>query len=331
MGAAFLVVGDKQLIHGPQRAVVHDDDGCYAGFMTATFAISVPSAIETFNWLATLGRGPVRPATPMLFALAFVFTFVIGGLSGVVLTPSALNAHLHDTYWVVAHIHYVLFGGSVFAAFAAAAYWFPKMSGRRLDEALGRVHFAATFLAFQAAFAPMHVLGLGGMGRRMYDPTAYAGTRHLQPYNVASSLGAWALGMAQLAWLVNVGLTLTGRRGPAARALAVVSAAAAAASLGPLAGWTAGQAGWTLGAARAASAAAAAALAGLAGWHVARRGFRAGAASDAKPNPWQATTLEWSAPSPPPRGNFAASPRAARGPDDYRGHSFMPQAAGPAD
>src|SRR5262249_49532170 len=119
-----------------------------SSFMISTMVIAVPSAIKTFNWLGTLWGGNIRFTVPMLNALAFVSMFVIGGLSGIYMAATPVDIFIHDTYFIVAHIHYVVFGGSVFGIFAAIYYWFPKMFGRMMNDTLGKVHFWPTFIAF---------------------------------------------------------------------------------------------------------------------------------------------------------------------------------------
>ena len=172
-------------------------------FMLSTLVIAVPSAIKTFNWLGTLWGGSIRLTTPMLNAIAFVAMFVVGGLSGIFQAAAPVNIFLHDTYFIVAHLHYVLFGGSLFAAFAGITFWFPKMFGRMMHEGLGKLHFVLTFIGFNCVFFPMHILGIGGMMRRIYDPTQYVSFQHLQPINVFISISAFALGAAQVIFAVN--------------------------------------------------------------------------------------------------------------------------------
>jgi cytochrome c oxidase subunit 1 len=174
-----------------------------ASFMASTMVIAVPSAIKTFNWLGTMWRGDIHFHTPMLNAMAFVGMFVIGGLSGVFLASTPVDVQLHDTYFVVAHIHYVLFGGSLFAIFAAITFWFPKMFGRMMNETLGKVHFALTFVFFNLVFFPMHRLGSNGMMRRISDPTQYEHLQAFQPTNRMISMWAFALFAAQLIFAFN--------------------------------------------------------------------------------------------------------------------------------
>lgn len=177
-------------------------------FMVSTMVIAVPSAIKTFNWLGTLYRGAIRLTTPMLHSLAFVSMFVIGGLSGIYMTSTPVDMYIHDTYFIVAHIHYVVFGGSIFGIFAAVHYWFPKMFGRLLNEPLCKIHFALTFLAFNGTFFPMHILGVGGHMRRLYNPTQYEFLQPLQPMNEFITVCAWVMGFAQILLLINVGWSL---------------------------------------------------------------------------------------------------------------------------
>ena len=171
----------------------------FFSFMTALIAI--PTGVKMFNWLATLWRGSIVFATPMLFALGFLSMFLIGGISGVMLSAPAVDFHLQDTYFVVAHLHYVFFGGSVFGVFAATYYWFPKMTGRRLNERLGKVHFWLMFIGFNLAFFPQHILGIQGMPRRIADYSPDAGWTVL---NFVSTIGAFMIAASMLPLLVNV-------------------------------------------------------------------------------------------------------------------------------
>ena len=142
-------------------------------FMTTTMLIAVPSAIKTFNWLGTMFRGSIRFTTPMLHGIAFVSMFVIGGLSGIYMANTPVDIFIHDTYYIVAHIHYVVFGGSLFAIFGGIVFWFPKMYGRYMNDVLSKIHFWLTFIAFNCTFFPMHILGVGGHMRRISNPQQY--------------------------------------------------------------------------------------------------------------------------------------------------------------
>jgi cytochrome c oxidase subunit 1 len=175
----------------------------FFSFMTAL--IGVPTGVKMFNWLATIYRGSIRLDTPMLFALGFISMFLIGGISGVMLGSPPIDFHMQDTYFVVAHLHYVFFGGSVFGVFAAMYYWFPKMSGRKLNEGLGKIHFWLHFIGFNLAFFPMHNLGIGGMPRRIADYSPDAGWTVL---NMISTVGAFLIAISIFPFVINVVSTL---------------------------------------------------------------------------------------------------------------------------
>src|SRR5438876_2885489 len=147
-------------------------------FAVSTMFIAVPSGIKVFNWLGTLWGGNIRFAVPMLNAIAFVSMFVIGGLSGIFMASQAVDVPLHMTYFIVAHIHYVLFGGSTFGIFAAIYFWYPKMFGRMMSETLGHIHFWPTMIFYNGTFFAMHILGIGGMARRIADYTKYPSFAH---------------------------------------------------------------------------------------------------------------------------------------------------------
>src|ERR671935_204590 len=167
-------------------------------FTVSTMIIAVPSAIKTFNWLGTLWGGRIQFTVPMLNALAFVSMFVIGGLSGIFMASTPVDIYIQDTYFIVAHIHYVVFGGSVFGIFTAIYYWFPKMFGRMTNETLGKIHFWLTLLFFNLTFFPMHILGVGGHMRRIYNPTQYEFLHPLQPINILITVSAICLGLSQI-------------------------------------------------------------------------------------------------------------------------------------
>lgn len=172
-------------------------------FMISTMLIAVPSAIKTFNWLGTLWGGSIRFTVPMLFALGFVSMFVIGGLSGIYMASTPVDMFIHDTYYIVAHIHYVVFGGSIFGIFAGLYYWFPKMYGRLLNVTWGKIHFWLTFVSFNCTFFPMHILGVGGHMRRIANPLQYDFLKQFQGMNEFITISAFVLGFAQLIFAVN--------------------------------------------------------------------------------------------------------------------------------
>jgi cytochrome c oxidase subunit 1 len=242
-GLGFIVWGHHMFQSGM-------DPRLGTGFMIATIMIALPSAIKVFNWLGTVWQANIQFTTPMLNALAFVSLFVIGGLSGVFMAATPVDIYIHDTYFIVAHIHYVLFASSLFGIFGGIYYWFPKMFGRMMNEKWGKIHFALTFIAGNCTFYPMHILGIGGHMRRIMDPTIYQYLQPMQPINQFISISAFVLGASQLIFLVNFFYSLF---------------------WGPKAGR----------------------------------------------NPWHSNTLEWTAPSPPPHGNFEHPPLVYRGPYEY--------------
>jgi len=174
------------------------------GFALATFLIAVPSGVKVFNWIGTIWRGSLRLVAPMLHAIGFVSLFVIGGLSGVLLASPAVNVHLHDTYFVVAHIHYVLFGGSLFGIFAAVTFWWPLFTGKLMSERWNKIHFALTYVLFNSTFLAMHALGLRGLPRRVADPSLYESFADLMSLNRYVSTSAFLLGASQLILLGNM-------------------------------------------------------------------------------------------------------------------------------
>jgi cytochrome c oxidase subunit 1 len=213
-----------------------------SAFALTTMLIAIPTGIKIFNWLSTLWGGSIRFRTPFFFAAAFVGMFTIGGLSGVMHASPPVDLQQTDSYFVVAHFHYVLFGGMVLGLFAGIYYWFPKATGRLLDERLGRIHFWLLLVGFNLTFFPMHFLGLMGMPRRIYT---YAPGLGWDLWNLVCTVGAVVQGVSMLVFVANVVRTL-----------------------------------------------------------------RAGA--PAGPDPWDARTLEWAIPSPPPAYNFATLPTVQR-------------------
>ncbi|MBB4684041.1 aa3-type cytochrome oxidase subunit I [Amycolatopsis jiangsuensis] len=170
-------------------------------FSILTFLIAVPTGMKFFNWIGTMWRGSLSFETPMLWSVGFMVTFLLGGLTGVILAAPALDFHVHDTYFVVAHFHYVLFGTIVFATFAGIYFWFPKMTGRMLHERLGKWHFWTTFLGFHATFLVQHWLGAEGMPRRYAD---YLSTDGFTLLNTISTIGSFVLGASTVVFLWNV-------------------------------------------------------------------------------------------------------------------------------
>lgn len=168
-------------------------------FMITTMIIAVPTGIKMFSWLGTIWGGKIRFTSAMLFALGFLSLFVIGGISGVMLAALPFDIHVHDTYFVVSHFHFVLFGGSVFAVYAALYHWFPKVTGRMMNERLGRIHFVFTYFGFLFTFFPMHVVGMLGMPRRV---AVYV--EAFQPWNQLISLSAFVLGFSTFIVIYNV-------------------------------------------------------------------------------------------------------------------------------
>jgi len=168
-------------------------------FMYATMLIAVPTGVKVFNWVTTMFRGSMTFETPMLFSVAFVILFTIGGFSGLMLAIAPADFQYHDTYFVVAHFHYVLVPGAVFSIMAGVYYWLPKWTGHMYDETLGKTHFWLSFIGVNVTFFPQHFIGLAGMPRRIPD-------YHMQfaDFNMVSSMGAFLFGISQLVFLLVI-------------------------------------------------------------------------------------------------------------------------------
>ncbi len=195
-GLGFIVWGHHMFQSGMNPALG-------TAFMISTMVIAVPSAIKTFNWLGTLWRGSIHFTPAMLNALAFVSTFIVGGLSGIFMASTPVDMFIHDTYFIVAHLHYVLFGGSLFGVFGAINYWYPKMFGRMMNQTVNTVHALLSFIFFNLTFFPMHILGMAGHMRRIFDPTLYEFLKPWQPMNEFISVNAFLLGATQILFAGN--------------------------------------------------------------------------------------------------------------------------------
>jgi cytochrome c oxidase subunit 1 len=174
-------------------------------FSVMTFFIAVPTGVKFFNWIATMWRGQITFKTPMLFAVGFLSMFLIGGINGVFSAPVPVDYAIHATYWIVAHIHYVLFGGSFLGIMAGIYFYFPKMTGKMLDERLGKIHFWLMYVGLNLTFLPMHLLGLSGMPRRIADYSPTAGWNDL---NLAATIGGFTIGLSFIPFLWNVFISL---------------------------------------------------------------------------------------------------------------------------
>jgi cytochrome c oxidase subunit 1 len=233
-------------------------------FQTTTMIISIPSVIILTAFFISLWGASIRFNTQMLFALAFLPMFGIGGLTGLPLGLAPTDIHLHDTYYVIGHFHYVVAPGTIFALFAGVYHWYPKVTGRRMNESLGKIHFWGSLVCMNGIFMPMFIQGLAGVSRRLYDGgQQYAHAQGVLQWNEFMSVAAWSLALFQLPFMINFFLSIwKGRK----------------------------------------------------------------VEND---NPWEATTLEWATPTPPPHGNFATVPVVYRGPYEYSvpGHptDFFPQ------
>jgi cytochrome c oxidase subunit I len=259
-GLGFIVWGHHMFTSGMNPALGMT-------FMTSTMMIALPSAVKTFNWLGTMWGGRPRFNTVFLNCCGFLSMFVVGGLSGIFMAAVPVDIYFHDTYFIVAHFHYILFGSTLFAVFGGITYWFPKMFGRMMNEGVGKLHFLLTFIGFNGTFFPMHMLGIAGMPRRYADPYIHPYLEHLLPMNQFMTCCAILMGFSQFLLLGNFAYSIF---------------------FGPKCGR----------------------------------------------NPWDANTLEWAAPTPPPHGNFDVPPVVYRGPYEYSSPShpqsdFWPQTEPP--
>jgi cytochrome c oxidase subunit I len=254
-GLGFIVWGHHMFQSGM-------DPRLGTGFMIATIMIALPSAVKVFNWLGTIWMGNVQYTTAMLYALAFVSLFIIGGLSGIFMAATPVDIFIHDTYFIVAHLHYVLFASSLMGIFAGIYYWFPKMFGRMMNEPLGKIHFLVTFVAGNCVFFPMHILGVAGLRRRIPDITNTVFERPLLGLNQFITISAFVLFLGQIPFVINFFYSLF-RGQPCGR------------------------------------------------------------------NPWNSNTLEWTATSPAPHGNFETTPVVYRWPYEYGSYEahgdYLPQ------
>ena len=202
-GLGFIVWGHHMFQSGMNPALG-------ATFVLSTMMIALPSAIKVFNWLGTMWGGRIQFTSAMLNAVGFVSMFIIGGLSGIFMAATPVDMHIHDTYFIVGHIHYVLFGGSTFAIFAAIYHWFPKMFGRMMNERLGKIHFFLTFITFNGTFFFMHIIGMHGHIRRIADPRVYEflNNPEIRGMNLFMTYSAFALGFAQLIFVWNFFISL---------------------------------------------------------------------------------------------------------------------------
>jgi cytochrome c oxidase subunit I len=195
-GLGFIVWGHHMFTSGMNPALGMT-------FMTATMMIALPSAIKTFNWIGTMWNGDIKFNAVLLNCAGFVAMFIVGGLSGIFMAAVPVDIYFHDTYFIVAHFHYVLFGSTLFGVFAAIQFWFPKMFGRMMSDRIQRLHFMLTFIGFNGTFFPMHLLGIAGMPRRYADPYLHPYLHHLLPMNQVMTCFAILMGVAQFLLLGN--------------------------------------------------------------------------------------------------------------------------------
>jgi cytochrome c oxidase subunit 1 len=195
-GLGFIVWGHHMFVSGMNPALGMT-------FMVSTMLIALPSAIKTFNWLGTIWGGKLQFTTPMLFSLSFVSMFIIGGLSGIFMAATPVDIFIHDTYFIVAHFHYVLFSGTAMGVLGAIYFWFPKMFGRTMNDSWGKVHFFFTFVLLNCVFYPMHILGMRGFPRRLADPYHYETFQNLLPLNQFITWCAILLVSVQAIFILN--------------------------------------------------------------------------------------------------------------------------------
>jgi cytochrome c oxidase subunit 1 len=203
VGAFIAVTALSSLVYGHHMFVTGMSPLLGESFMVLTMIISVPAVLLYLNWLGTLWRGSLRLDTPMLYCLGLVFTFGVGGLTGLFLADIVTDMYLHDTFFVVGHFHLIMAAAVLLAIFAGVHFWFPKMFGRRMSERLGKLHFWLTIVSLNVVFGAQLIIGYAGMPRRLYDPSVYEFLRHLLPLNKAISHSAYVLGAAQLIFVWN--------------------------------------------------------------------------------------------------------------------------------